>query len=89
MDDYMENYVFFNDVTQNFLIIADKADIYKIDKRIDKLINESLNLENNNKIYLDLFEIFAKSDLNNICTIIRIEDDEEYKTIKILYEDDN
>jgi hypothetical protein len=89
MDDYIENYVFFNDVVENFLIIADDADIYKIDNKIDKLINESLNVENNSKTYFDFFKIFEKSDLNNFCTIIRCEDDEEYKIIKILYKDGN
>lgn len=89
IDDYIENYIFFNDIDTNFLLIADEVDISKIDNRINKLITNLVNEESNIRIYYDFFNFFEQSDLNDICTIISCIDDEEYKEIKILYKDCN
>jgi len=89
IDDYIKHYKFYNDINDNFLIIADENDISKIDSVINELVHDLLNYEKNIEINPDFFKAFEKSNLNSICTIIKSIDDEEFKIIKILYKNDN
>ena len=83
LEDYLKNYDFYNNINGPFLIIADECDIEKIDNIINYLMYDLKN-----KIYfVDLLKAFESSELNNLCTIIWLNDDSEFKTITILHKD--
>ena len=83
LEDYLKNYDFYNNINGPFLIIADECDIEKIDNIINYLMYDLKN-----KIYfVDLLKALESSELNNLCTIIWLNDDSEFKTIIILHKD--
>lgn len=87
INDYAQHYTFFNDLSNIYFIIVDEFKISRVDNVIRKLIDEAVNCRKNMRALPDFFKLFEDSDLNNICTIIKCSDDEEYKIIKILYKD--
>jgi len=89
LEDYLKNYDFYNNINGPFLIIADECDIEKIDNIIKLLVHDLVNL---NKDYFSktaFLKAFESSELNNLCTIIWLNDDSEFKTITILHKDVN
>ena len=83
LEDYLKNYDFYNNINGPFLIIADECDIEKIDNIINYLMYDLKN-----KIYfVDLLKAFESSELNNLCTIICLNDNWEFKLITILHKD--
>ena len=90
LEDYLKNYDFYNNINGPFLIIADECDIEKIDDIIKKIIYVLVQniLEQRKCIFVDdFFNGFETSELNNFCTIIWLDDDSEFKLIKILHKD--
>lgn len=89
LEDYLKNYDFYNNINGPFLIIADECDIEKIDNIIKLLVHDLVNL---NKDYFSktaFLKALESSELNNLCTIIWLNDDSEFKTITILHKDVN
>lgn len=87
LEDYLKNYDFYNNINGPFLIIADECDIEKIDNIIKLLVHDLVNL---NKDYFSktaFLKALESSELNNLCTIIWLNDDSEFKTITILHKD--
>lgn len=90
LDEYFKNYDFYNNPNGPYLIIADECDIEKIDDIIKKIIYVLVQniLEQRKCIFVDdFFNGFETSELNNFCTIIWLDDDSEFKLIKILHKD--
>ena len=89
LEDYLKNYDIYKNINGTFLKIADECDIEKIDNIIKLLVHDLVNL---NKDYFSktaFLKAFESSELNNLCTIIWLNDDSEFKTITILHKDVN
>ena len=87
LEDYLKNYDFYNNINGPFLIIADECDIEKIDNIIKLLVHDLVNLNKDYFSKIAFLKALESSELNNLCTIICLNDNWEFKLITILHKD--